>query len=71
MSFGLTNVGDTFQRAMDFSFKDMIGRIIEIYQDDLIVFSKDGKSHIGHLKQVLERCREFAISLNTSKSILG
>ena len=48
--FGLTNVGATFQRAVDFAFKGSIGKIIEIYQDDLIVFSKDGKSHIGHLK---------------------
>ena len=57
--FGLTNAGATFQRAMDFSFKGLIGKIIEIYQDDLTVFSKDGKSHIGNLKHVFERCREF------------
>ena len=69
--FGLTNAGATFQRAMDFSFKGLIGKIIEIYQDDLTVFSKDGKSHIGHLKQVFERCREFGISLNPSKSVFG
>ena len=51
---GLSNVGATFQIAMDYAFKGLIGRIIEIYQDDLTVFSKDGKSHIGHLKQVLK-----------------
>ena len=71
MPFGLTNVGVTYQRAMDFSFKGLIGKIIEIYQDDLTVFSKDGKSHIGHLKQVFARCREFVISLNPSKSVFG
>ena len=38
--FGLLNAGPTFQRAMDFSFKELIGKIIEIYQDDLNVFSK-------------------------------
>ena len=71
MPFGLTNVGATFQRAMDFAFKGLIGKIIEIYQDDLTVFSKDGNSHINHLKQVFERCREYGISLNPSKSIFG
>ena len=30
-----------------------------------------GKSHIGHLKQVFERCREFGISLNPAKSVFG
>ena len=41
--FGLTNVGAIFQRAIDFSFQVLIGKFIEIYQDDLTVFSKDGK----------------------------
>jgi hypothetical protein len=35
------------------------------------MFSKDGKSHISHLKQVFERCREFGISLNPAKSVFG
>jgi len=71
MPFGLTNVGATFQRAMDYAFKGLIGKIIEIYQDDLTVFSKDGITHIGHLKQVFDRCREFGISLNPAKSVFG
>jgi transposase InsO family protein len=71
MPFGLSNVGATFQRAMDYAFRGLIGKLIEIYQDDLTVFSKDGKTHIGHLKQVLERCREFGISLNPAKSVFG
>jgi hypothetical protein len=71
MPFGLLNAGATFQRAMDFSFKDLIGKIIEIYQDDLTVFSKDRSSHISHLRQVFERCRKYGISLNLAKSVLG
>jgi hypothetical protein len=71
MSFGLSNVGATFQRAMDYAFRGLIEKLIEIYQDDLIIFYKDGKSHIGHLKQVFERCREFGISLNPNKSVFG
>jgi hypothetical protein len=35
------------------------------------VFSKDGKTHIDHLRQVLDRCREFGISLNSTKSVFG
>jgi hypothetical protein len=57
MPFGLSNAGATFQRDMDYAFRGLIGKIIEIYQNDLTMFSKDGKSHISHLKQVFERCR--------------
>jgi hypothetical protein len=56
---------------MDFSFKELMGKIIEIYQDDLTVFSKDRSDHVSHLRQVFERCRKYGISLNPTKSVLG
>ena len=56
---------------MDYAFKELIGKIIEIYQDDLLIFSKERPSHIGHLKQVFERCRKYGISLNPAKSVFG
>jgi hypothetical protein len=71
MPFGLSNAGATFQRAMDYAFRGLIGKLIEIYQDDLTVFSKDGKTHINHFRQVFDRCREFGISLNPAKSVFG
>jgi hypothetical protein len=40
MPFRLTNVGDTFQCAMEYVFKDLIEKLIEIYQDNLIAISK-------------------------------
>ena len=49
MPFGLMNARSTFQRAMDFALRDLIQKIIEIYQDDLTVVSKDRKRHISHL----------------------
>jgi hypothetical protein len=56
---------------MDYVVRGLIGKLIEIYQNDLTVFSKDGKTHITHLRQVLDRCREFGISLNPAKSVFG
>ena len=38
--FGLMNVGATFQRAMDISFVDELGRFVVIYLDDITMFSK-------------------------------
>ena len=39
MTFGLKNVGATYQRAMNYIFHKHIGRIIEIYIDDVVVKS--------------------------------
>ena len=69
--FGLLNAGATFQRAMDYAFNELIGKIIEIYQDDLTIFSKERSDHIAHLRKVFEKCRMYGISLNPSKSVLG
>jgi hypothetical protein len=69
--FGLSNVGATFQRSMQIDFDDMIGKIIQVYLDDLIVYSKNRLDHFGHLRNVLMRCRKFDISLNPSKYIFG
>jgi len=71
MPFGLMNAGATFQRAMDYAFRDLIQKIIEIYQDDLTVVSKERKDHLSHLRIVFERCREYGISLNPKKFVFG
>jgi len=71
MPFGLMNAGSNFQREMDFSFRDLIQKIIEIYQDDLTVMSKERKDHISHLRIVFERCRTYGISLNPKKYFFG
>lgn len=41
MQFELLNVGATFQKVMNYTFRDIIRKIIEIYEDDLTVFSKN------------------------------
>jgi hypothetical protein len=56
---------------MDFAFRDLIGKIMEIYQDDFIVFSKDRSEHIKHLRSIFEQCKKYGISLNPKKSIFG
>lgn len=37
MSFGLKNPGVTYQRLMMKIFKPLIGRIVEVYVDDIVV----------------------------------
>jgi len=71
MPFGLMNVGATFQRAMDISFVDELGRFIFIYLDDVTVYSKSDDEHLQHLRRVFEKCRKFEISLNPKKSLFN
>jgi hypothetical protein len=69
--FGLSNAGATFQIAMQITFDDLIGKIIQIYLHEFILYSKNRLDHFGHLRKVLMRCEKFNISLNPSKSIFN
>lgn len=50
--FGLINIGATFQRVMDFTFKGILGKNIFIYMDDLTIYSKDLMDHPQHLQKI-------------------
>jgi len=69
MSFGISNARDTFQRSMDHAFGELINKIILVYLDDIIVFSKSRKDQLEHLRQVFQKCMKFGISINPKKSI--
>jgi len=68
MSFGLINAGATFQRTMDIAFAEEKDKILVIYLDDIMVFSKSDEEHIAHLLRVFRKCRRFGISLIPKKS---
>lgn len=67
MPFGLINAGDTFQRAMDITFRGLIDSSVVIYLDDITFYSKHRNNRINHLKNIFERCRKYDISLNPNK----
>ena len=49
MTFGLKNAGVTYQRAINYIFHKLIGRIVEIYIDDVMIKSKGYKEHLANL----------------------
>jgi hypothetical protein len=71
MSFGLKNVGTTYQRAMNYIFHDLIGKLVEIYIDDVVVNSASVEGHLEDLRQVLERTRRFGLRMNPKKYAFG
>jgi hypothetical protein len=54
MTFGLKNAGATYQRATNYIFHELIGKLMEIYIDDVVVKSASVEGHLEDLRQVLE-----------------
>ena len=71
MTFGLKNVGSTYQRMMTKMFESQIGKNIEVYIDDMVVKSKIVSEHIGDLTNIFEILRGHKLRLNAFKCSFG
>lgn len=49
MPFGLKNVGETYQRAMNSMFHDFIETSMQVYINDIVIKSSSENAHLGHL----------------------
>ena len=67
MTFGLKNGGATYQRAMNYIFHELIGKIVEIYIDDVVVKSKGHQEHLADLRRALECTRRHGLKMNPNK----
>ena len=48
-------------------FHDLIGRLVEIYIDDVMVKSRAVIDHVKDLREVLERARKYGLKMNPHK----
>ena len=64
MQFGLKNVGVTYEWLMDKIFKDLIGRFVEVYVDDIVVKPDSFEQHIKDLEEVFKALRRTNMRLN-------
>jgi len=71
MSFSLKNAGATYQHCMQKCFRDLIGRTIEAYIDDIIVKSKWADHLIADLEKTFAILRANDIKLNPEKCVFG
>jgi hypothetical protein len=71
MTFGLKNAGATYQRAMSYIFHDLMGKLVEIYIDNIVVKSALVERNLGDLRQVLEQTRRFRLRMNPKKCAFG
>jgi hypothetical protein len=71
MTFGFTNAPPTFQRMMTDYLRDMLGNFVEVYLDDILVYSETWEDHLRHIRLVLERLRKVGLYAKTSKCMWG
>ena len=71
MPFGLKNAGTTHQRLVTKMFRPLLGKIMEVYIDDMLVKSKERPDHAEHLQEAFEFLRAYSMKLNPSKCAFG
>ncbi len=67
MSFRLNNTPATFQRLMNKILRQYIGKFVQVYLDDIIIYSNNLDEHKKHIKVMLEKIREANLKLKPSK----
>jgi hypothetical protein len=67
MTFGLKNVGETYQQAMKLTFHDLIGIIMKVYIDDVVIKLARLDDHMADLQLSFERMRKYDLKMNPLK----
>src|SRR6266498_4135060 len=65
--FGLNNASVTFQRLMNKVLRQYIGKFVQVYLDDMIIYSNNLSEHKKHIKVMLKKIREANLKLKLSK----
>ncbi|CAI7811796.1 unnamed protein product, partial [Closterium sp. NIES-54] len=68
MPFGLTNAPATFQAEMNHILRPLLDECVVVYLDDILIYSRDMKQHIEHLRRVFEILRREKFYVKLSKS---
>ena len=52
-------------------FNKQIGRNMEVYVDDMLVKSKEAKTHLDDLQETSDTLRRYRMKLNPTKCVFG
>ncbi|TQV90502.1 retrovirus polyprotein [Cordyceps javanica] len=67
MPFGLTNGPASFQHFVNDALREYLDIFCTAYLDDILIYSNNLKEHKKHVKQVLQRLREFGLQADIAK----
>jgi hypothetical protein len=71
MTFGLKNIGATYQKAIQKCFQTQVGKNVEAYVDDVVVKTTEEDKLIADLTEMFANLREFQWKLNPTKCVFG
>lgn len=71
MLFELRNARATYQRLVNTMFKAEFGKSMEVYVDDMLVKSKEVRSHVHDLSKFFATLRRYGMKLNLEKCTFG
>ncbi|KAK3530649.1 hypothetical protein QTP86_030915, partial [Hemibagrus guttatus] len=67
MPFGLTNAPAVFQALINGVFRDLLGRGVITYIDDILVYSTSMEEHVCQVREVLARLQRFHLFVKLEK----
>eukprot|EP00798_Chlamydomonas_sp_ICE-L_P026126 gene26126-biopygen20617 len=67
LPFGLANAPSAFTKVMNTVFRDLIGKFVVIYLDDILIFSSNDDEHEKHLRIVLQRLEDNHLFIKREK----
>ncbi|CAI7850895.1 unnamed protein product [Closterium sp. NIES-54] len=71
MPFGLTNAPATFEAEMNHILRPLVDECVVVYLDDILIYSRDMKQHIEHLRRIFEILRRGKFYVKLSKSVFA
>ena len=67
VQMGDCNAPATYQALMNFIFSAYIGRFMDVYLDDIVIYSDTLEDHVRHVKIILDILRKEKLYLSRSK----
>ena len=67
MPFGLANAPPMWQAFISDTLKSFLGKICEVYIDDIIIYSRSPEEHTEHVRAIMEVLRSRGLVLSNSK----
>ena len=71
MPFGLTNAPSTFQSLMNYIFKPSLRKLVLIFFDDILIYSRYWEEHVQHVDKVLQLLEDHQLYPKPSKCAFG